>query len=72
MQYGLQAKDNKLAYNKNPLSWTINLNFEVSSSAKTLDVNVFDYITGASHFESAQRSALDFPLKLMSQPKNSS
>jgi hypothetical protein len=50
VQYGLQAKENKLTYSKNPLSWTINQNFEVSSSTTTLDVNVFDYITGASHF----------------------
>jgi hypothetical protein len=70
VQYGLQANDNKLTYNKNPLSWTINQNFEVSSSTTTLDVNVFDYITGASHFESAQKSDLNFPLKLLSQPKN--
>ncbi len=53
MQYGLQAKDNKLSYGKNMLSWTINQNFDVASSVTSLDVNVFDYITGASHFESA-------------------
>ena len=50
VQYALNAKDNKLTYSKNSLSWNINQNFEVSSSTTTLDVNVFDYITGSSHF----------------------
>ncbi len=50
VQYALNAKDNKLTYNKNPLSWTINQNSEISSSSSSLDVNVFDYITSSSHF----------------------
>jgi hypothetical protein len=50
VQYALAAENNGLTYKKNALSWTINQNLEISSSTTTLDVNVFDYITGSSHF----------------------
>ena len=48
----------------------MNQNLETSKAAKTLDVNVFDYITGASHFVSSQKANLNFPLKMLTTPTN--